>query len=675
MRTQRLRIIYTLPRLSLPLVRLARAAFARVFLFPSHQPPLLNKIDALPTFLAANTLAAALYLLAGCSTWRDESVEQRVNRSLAQIDKNISAAGVASTRIAPNAYPAILADVRRTPEGRSIPSTSNPEADSLFYSPASESRDVAEKLRLYAAIEGFSIDSPTDAAPPAALGPATLGPDGQPLLAKPLTAPLPVLPPGLVVMRLSLTDSFRQAQDTGREYLSAEETYVLSAISLLLERHLWGPRLFNDTTVGIQGAGTGGSFQHALTLVNELRATQRLPYGGSVEAAWIVRATDQLREQATDGYRQSSGLILSGNIPLLRGAGDVAREDLIQAERNVIYEARTFERFRREYIVGIAVDYFTLLQTKSAIANQQRQLDSLRRLEKATIAKVEAGREETFAKGIASNRVQGAISSLANLVDRYILQLERFKIRLGLPIESILTVTGGLIDLPEPDIEMADAAALALMYRLDLQNQRDGVEDARRRVANAKNQVLPELNLGGNINIPTDPLDSTGGVAISPDDLNYGASATLRLPLDRERERLNVRAATINLQRTIRAFEQARDNVVVDVRDSLRAIDNSRLQLRIARTQVEINRERLRGLQLTADTVGIQSIVDAENDLLTSENDRDRAETALRTAVLNYLLASDQLRVARDGAFQPLPGMNIAPPPAPVPVVAPASQP
>lgn len=38
----------------------------------------------------------------------------------------------------------------------------------------------------------------------------------------------------------------------------------------------------------------------------------------------------------------------------------MAREDLIQAERNLVYQARTFERSRRELLVAIAEDYFGL---------------------------------------------------------------------------------------------------------------------------------------------------------------------------------------------------------------------------------------------------------------------------------------------------------------------------
>jgi outer membrane protein TolC len=69
--------------------------------------------------------------------------------------------------------------------------------------------------------------------------------------------------------------------------------------------------------------------------------------------------------------------VLSGDIPLLRGAGSVAREGLIQAERDLIYQSRSFERSRRTLLVSIARDYFNLLEQQAVIQNQMLQIQGL----------------------------------------------------------------------------------------------------------------------------------------------------------------------------------------------------------------------------------------------------------------------------------------------------------
>src|SRR5690606_15153092 len=98
------------------------------------------------------------------------------------------------------------------------------------------------------------------------------------------------------------------------------------------------------------------------------------------------------------------------------------------------------------------------------------------------------------------------------------------------------------------------------------------------------------------------------------------------------------------------------------VRQAVRNIDQARFELELAEERVRINLRRLEEQRLKSDEVDPQTIVDTENDLLESENQRDRAVTALRTAILDFLLESGQLRVERDGTFKLLPGME--PPPA-----------
>ncbi len=125
----------------------------------------------------------------------------------------------------------------------------------------------------------------------------------------------------------------------------------------------------------------------------------------------------------------------------------MAQESLIQAERDLIYQARDFERFRRENLVSIARDYFDLLQTKSRIANQWRQLKSFEELERSTAGRVDAGRLDSFQKLLAKNQVVNATASLANTREQYILQVERFKIRLGLPVDTPIFIGEDMIEL------------------------------------------------------------------------------------------------------------------------------------------------------------------------------------------------------------------------------------
>lgn len=506
------------------------------------------------------------------------------------------------------------------------PKTNNPVADELTYKPGEEARNVSERLNEYAA-DAYGTDT-----------------EGA----------------GLKDAReLDLGQSWRIAQKSSREFLTAEEDYLLAVISLLAEQHRWEPRFFNDTTLGTTNGWTDGTPATALNAINTLRVQKKLPYGGQAEAAWVANMSQQLVGTVSRGYVQASALQLSASVPLLRGAGEVAREPLIQAERDVIYRARTFERFRRQLLVSIAGDYFQLVQIQSQIANQMRSLDSLRTFQRATQARVDAGRIRAFEVNIAANDVLNAEAALANLREQYILQLDRFKVRLGLEVSERVVIRPLALEIPMPDSTLDDATRSALEFRLDLQNTRDRVDDARRAVANAQNDTLPSLNVGGSAIVITDPRTEIGGVNFSPQDATITGNATLSLPLDNQIERLNVRSATIALQQRQRGLEQARDNVVVGVRSALRNIDLAAFRLKLAEQQVQINKRRLEEQLLKIDEVDAKQVVDSQNALLDAENRRDQAKTDLRNAILNYLLESDQLRVAPDGTFQPLPGMDM----------------
>lgn len=566
-------------------------------------------------FAAVIGLGLALACLHACRRGMS-GIDAETNRLLAERSRTLGKDAYAPER----AFPA--GDARREGEwARRQPETRNPDADELTYDAASESRDVAARLRKYQESEG----DPS---------------------------------PDKVFTRLTLSEAMRIGQRSASEYLAAEEAYILAAIQLMTARHQWSPRVFNDTTVGVAGSGNDGSFDHALSIINNLRVSKRLPFGGSVEAAWITQATEQLRTVASDGYVQSSRLVLSGNVPLLRGAGEVAREDLIQAERNLVYQARTFEQFRRDFLIAIAQDFFDLLQARAEIANQEEAIENLRNIEREKQALLEAGRIAEFERNDAANQVLSGVASLASQRESYILRVERFKIRLGLSSRDPVELVDSSLDIPEPEVPLDRAVEFALNYRLDLQNERDRVDDARRALANARNNTMADLDVTANVGIPTDPRRNVGRLNFSPGDLNYQAGVTLGLPLDREAERLGVRAATINLQARERDYAQSRDEASVAVRQAVRNVDLARFQLTLAERAVEINQRRVRETELKRDEVTTRTRVDAATELQQSQNNRDRARTNLRNAVLRYLRDSGQLRVAKDGTFLPLPGMG-----------------
>lgn len=511
------------------------------------------------------------------------------------------------------------------------PASTNPKTAELSFTVADEARNVAERLKAQQDDE-------------------TAGPDA---------------------IEIDLPTALRQSHLTAREYLSAEEDYLLAGIRLLIERHRWDPRLFNTTTLGLEGGWDDGTSSSALNLVNELAVRKQLPFGGEVAARWIWAASENLRNSATGQYEQSSRIVLDGNVPLLRGAGYAAQESLIQSERNLVYAARDFESFRRDLFVSIAADYFDLLQQLDGIKSQEQQLASFEALEARQRAWYDAGKLPEIDVNLAANNTLDARASLANRRESYVLALDRFKVRLGIPVRQPVVIKPFELVIPEPDISMSQATETALAYRLDLQNERDQLEDSKRQVRIAQNNLLPDLDLAAGVSLPTDDDAREGGAVYELDDVQYNAGLTFGLPLDREIERLQLRASIIALQSAERDFDRFRDELILDVRARVREIERARFNLTLAQQRVEITKRRAEEQEIRADEVDTQARVDTANDLLSAEQARDQARTDLRNSVLNYLLATGQLRVNRDGSFDPIPGMVAQPAPAADPQAAP----
>lgn len=601
---------------------------AAILWFTPAEPTIVTRTNTV--FLTP----AILLLLAGCSS-RLESLDREINELISERSTRLGT--VSPSRSLPGETKAI--DTSKAPETR------NPTAQELTFKPADEARDVAKRLESFNSgiaetsglTDAYATSESLDkiAEDPAAQSAAADG-----------------------ALEVTLAESWRLGQRAAPDYLASEEQYLLSAISLLIERHQWSPRLSNTTSATLTGSGDDGDFDHTARLLNELAVTQKLPYGGDVQARWLWDATEHLREQSTGRYRQSSSIALDASIPLMRGAGLIAQESLIQAERNLVYAARSFERSRRQFLVDVANDYFALLQTQASIRNQVQQLKSLRTFEQETGELVKAGRKAEFDRADASNRVLSGLASLENLREAYRLQLDRFKVSLGLPVEKPLIIRPLKLELPEPEADLADAARLALELRLDLQNRRDQVEDSRRSLDNAKNGLLPDLSVSAGASIPTDGDTREGGVMFDADDTSYDAGLRLSLPLDRRSEQLRVKQASISLDKAERDYGTARDNVVLNVRAALRAVDLARFQLRLAEQQVQITQRRRLEQEIKKAEIDTRKRLEAESDLLDALNARDRAVTQLRTAVLRYLLETDTLRVQRDGTFEPLPGMQ-----------------
>ena len=459
---------------------------------------------------------------------------------------------------------------------------------------------------------------------------------------------------------LTFDESMAYALANSQEYLSAEETYLIAAIRLLIEEHRWSPLPTNVTSAGFTTSGEGSRFNNALSVVNEIGVNQRLPFGGQVGAAFVVQATEQLDQYLSSTDAQSADVVLEANIPLLRGFGDVAQEELVQARRNLIYSARNFERFRRDFYYDLAADYLQLVLQLQGIANGVRQVERSAAVEARTKALVESGRTEPFQADLATQNTLFALDRLSSQREAYRLTLDRFKARIGMPVEDSVRIEPTQFKLPVPKVDMARSLEMAFRYRLDLQTSYDLVDDFARKVDVARNRTLGDLNLLLANNLPTDPTRDRGGLGFDPGYDSFTARITYSMPLDRLTEDLQLRQAQILLEQARREADQSRDDAAVEVRQAARGIERSLFSRAVQEKNVQASMNRQAAIDAAPDRATARDRTEALDALRRAQDSLDNAKKDLQLAILRYLNTTGQLRVAPDGRLIPLPGMEFA---------------
>jgi len=468
---------------------------------------------------------------------------------------------------------------------------------------------------------------------------------------------------------LTLAQALSYAFKHSRALQTAKEELYLEALALSLERHMWTPRLMGEIRSQYANYGQIRDFDHAMEAVADVGLEQRLPYGGQVTARVINTLMRDLTHHVTTG--ETGTMILEANLPLLRGAGRAAYESRYQAERSLIYAVRAFERFRRGLAVDIAGAYFSLQGARQQIINAHESVEAYTLLVRRAEALWRTGRLVRLDVLRADQDRLLAINAEVDAVERYQSGLDAFKIQLGMPTEMEIEVelsadptagpsaqAGPLMPdtleqaLRMPEVSEKEAVRVALKYRLDLLNDLDRIDDARRGVKVAENNLLPDLVASGSVRVNTDP-NETGVLKYNTERTTWRGFLTLELPLDRKAERNALRESLIVVRRAARDYEEASDLVHLEVRRAMRRVQQQRESLEIQRLNRDqaIIRRRAAQIRFELGQLGNRDVVEAQRELLNAQNRLAEARAEFRLAILQFRLDTGTLRVDDDGRW------------------------
>ena len=454
---------------------------------------------------------------------------------------------------------------------------------------------------------------------------------------------------------ISLNTALDLAFQHSREYQNQKERLYLEALSLTFDRYRYSPTF---------SASGNGQFEwdardqfvtdmQALTGMREVSTVETVDSGTSLGARYLLKGGGAIALNLTNNLTRflsgdtsevrTSALIGSFTQPLLRDFGRaIETENLMQAERDLLYQLRDFTRFRKEFAVRIASIYYSVLLARETTRNNFAGLNA----NQLSLEREQAFQQEGLRTLLQVGRLeQSALQAdlrWTSSITRYKRSLDDFKILLGLSADDnivlddqemqLLTETG----MSEPDISLEQAIDLAVQTRLDLYTELDRVQDSARRVDVAANALLPALDFSFVANVP----DSPGGSLTELDFENtvYRAGLNLDLPLDTKAERNDYRRALIDYEAATRSYLLSRDNVVLDVTDAWRRMNEARKSYDITLTSVQINERRVQEAELRAELGlgNIQDTVDSQNDLTAARTDLIRTIVDHNIAKLEF---------------------------------------
>jgi outer membrane protein TolC len=446
---------------------------------------------------------------------------------------------------------------------------------------------------------------------------------------------------------LELDSILALAARNSRELQNAKESLHLTALDYLAEEERYGfiPTLSGGATRS--DSSTGDS----LELGGDFGISKLLEHGAELGAGFALTGLNV----TGSGLTTDSVLSLTAALPLLRNSRlNAADERLTQADRDVLYAWRTFERFKQRLAVDVVSSYLLALSSSRRLANEEANVASLVKARERNESLFSEGRISIVEVGQARQQVFTGENRLVLARQNVERTLDDLKQLLGLPVDVRLKLRLEDLDALGGDIQdawrPAEQVALkaGLRNRLDLRNSVDAMSDALRRQLLAEDVLRPALDLSAAYNLPSaagKPLRFDG----SSDTWSLGLN--LDFALDSHAESFALRGSDIALMRAQRTQEELAETVKLEVRDALRRLDSAASNWRIAGEAVKLAEQRAASTRelMEEDRAITRDYLESQEALIRSQNDHVDAAVEFRIAWLRLFRDTGTLSVSPEG--------------------------
>lgn len=439
---------------------------------------------------------------------------------------------------------------------------------------------------------------------------------------------------------LTLPQAVALATADNREYQTAKETLYRRALDLRLSRHEFENRFFGGVGVNFSSDSNDAAMGYEANVGFNRLLSNGTRIGARVASAWVDVLTGNLKGGAT------SLLGVTLVKPLMRNSSkDVVMERLTQKERDTLYQIRTFNRYRKTFVVSVITEYYKTLKLLDKARNTREYRESLVGLHDLTQKLVASGR-------VPKHELERVHQEVLQAHDRYLQEykayeyaLDQFKLTLSVKASTPLTLDSqefeGLQEsnliLPEFSEEEVTGAALA--RRLDLANISDQVIDAQRKIKVAEDQLRAEFNLTAGADLTSSKTADV--TTLKTLDNRYSMGLNMDLPFDRMAEATVYRNAQLDLLQRQRDYDEATTEIGLEIREAYRKLVEAQQRHIVQTEALDVARKHLGNTTtlLRHNRVSTRRVLQALSDL-------DNALNADSEALVNFTIA--QLEFYRD---------------------------
>lgn len=382
---------------------------------------------------------------------------------------------------------------------------------------------------------------------------------------------------------------------------------------------------------------------------------QLLPTGGLVELLFQQSSVDNNSLLYYSPY-YTSGVGIQLSQPLLKNAGKYVTNAGIRLAE--LASKLASEGYRQQLFLELSKSitlYYELIYATANVDVLRISLAQAQELLRINLAKYNAGvlpeLDVLQAKADVAARQQllvNALQAVEDISDQLKNQLAEIA-----DMRDVTLVPLDLPGVPEYPVRGKEVTFIkeALAKRPEFAQVRVALEQAEIKKNVAKNQTLPQLDLFarylalGVANSSDDAWDETRG----NDYGNWRVGLQFSYPLQNRSARYRLKQAENAIRQAALLMEKAQNDIILDVRSSIRAVETNRQQIEVGMATVEFNREKV-DTGMKRQAVGLATSF----EVLRFQTDLASARSNLLRAVIEYNKSIIQLERAKGSLLETL---------------------